>query len=335
MRTYHCRCGGTLFFHSMKCVACGATTAVCPRCSSVTSLTHRSGGASVCDHCGANLRLCNNRIRYAACNRGVWQPADGNLCRYCALNRVIPDLSVAENLEKWKRMERAKHRVLHDVDRLGLPLITDRTGPGPRLAFRFPAAIGEPAITGHANGLITINIDEADSAHRERTRVKFAEPHRTLVGHFRHELGHYFWEVCVKPNCLDAFRETFGDERNPNYQDAKRRYYEAPARSDWQANHVSRYATMHPWEDFAETFNAYLDMNAIVATATHFNRLRVEVDQSDFEQLFTTYTEVGIVANELNRDMGLLDLVPEVFTTPVRQKLEFVHNLRERSETGS
>ncbi len=328
MRTYHCRCGGTLFFHSMQCVACGATTAVCPTCLLVASVRNDSDGTCGCDHCGANFQLCNNRLRYGACNRGVWRGADGNLCRYCALNRVIPDLSIPVNLEKWRRLERAKHRVLHDVERLGLPLITDRNDSLPSLAFQFPAALGGPAVTGHANGLITINLDEADSAHRERTRVELAEPHRTLVGHLRHELGHYFWEVCVQPNCLNAFRETFGDEREPTYQEAKRRYYEAPAGNDWQASHVSRYATMHPWEDFAETFNTYLDMNAIVATATHFNRLRVEVDQRDFNQLFTTYLDVGIVANELNRDMGLLDLVPEVFTATVRRKLEFVHGLR-------
>ena len=328
MRTYQCRCGGTLFFHSMNCVSCQTMTAMCPQCRSVASVSTEDGKTCTCDHCEANFRLCNNRLEHAVCNRGVSSHSTGNLCRYCALNGVIPDLSVPENIGKWRRMERAKHRVLFDVDRIGLPIITEECDGGPVLAFQFPAAVDEPVFTGHANGLITINIDEADSAHRERARVEFDEPHRTLVGHFRHELGHYFWEVCVKPNRLNAFRDLFGDERNPSYQDAKKRYYDQPARDDWQSDFVSQYATMHPWEDFAETFNAYLDMNAIVFTATHFHRLRVDTDPSDFEKLVTTYMDVGIVANELNRDMGLLDLVPEVFTPPVQRKLQFIHGLR-------
>lgn len=301
---------------------------MCPECRSVASITLDAKDVYRCDHCGAKFQHCNNRVEHGACNAGVANNASGNLCRYCVLNRTIPDLSISKNLVNWRKLERAKHRVLYNVDRIGLPIVTDSDDSKPTLAFEFPAAINEPVFTGHANGLITINIEEADSAHRERARVEFDEPHRTLVGHFRHELGHYFWEVCVKPAHLDAFRTLFGDEREPSYQDAKRRYYETPRQTDWQSRFVSQYATMHPWEDFAETFNAYLDMTAIVATAMHFDRLRVEIDQQNFKELVTTYMEVGIVANEMNRDMGLLDLVPEVFTQPVREKLEFIHNLR-------
>jgi len=274
------------------------------------------------------MQLCDNRVQHAVCNRGVGDDETGPLCRYCSLNGVIPDLAVEANLEKWRRMERAKHRVLYDVDRIGLPIITDPDDGRPVLTFEFPAAIDQPVSTGHANGLITIDIDEADSVQRERTRVEFDEPHRTLVGHFRHELGHYFWEVCVQAERTAAFRKIFGDETNPSYQDAKKRYYDAPKTDDWQTNFISQYATMHPWEDFAETFNAYLDMVAIVSTAMHFQRMRVQIDEQNFKQLITAYMDVGIIANEMNRDIGLLDLVPEVFTEPVRQKLFFIHSLR-------
>lgn len=326
MRTYVCQCGGTLFFHSMECVLCRAVTAMCPGCRSVTSLQLGEQGVHQCDQCHAEMRLCDNRVQHAVCNAGVTQRDPAGLCRYCSLNGVIPDLSVDGNLEKWRRMERAKHRVLYEVDRLGLPIVTDPNDVRPKLSFEFPQAISKPVSTGHSNGLITIDIDEADSIQRETTRVEFDEKHRTLVGHFRHELGHYFWDVCVNPTRLDEFRHLFGDERNPSYQEAQANYYDNPPQG-WQSAHISQYAAMHPWEDFAETFNAYLDMIAIVATATHFDRMRVQIDQSDFEQLVTTYMDVGVVANELNRDMGLLDLVPEVFSADVRKKLEFIHSL--------
>ena len=67
------------------------------------------------------------------------------------------------------------------------------------LAFDFLAGSGgtfqegPQVITGHAQGLITIDIAEADDAERECHRQDMAEPYRTLLGHFRHEIGHHYW----------------------------------------------------------------------------------------------------------------------------------------------
>ena len=285
-------------------------------------------GSLTCNECDGSARLCRNRTDYAVCNAAT--ELNSSLCRYCAMNRVIPDLAVDDNLEKWRLLERAKHRVLYGVDRIGLPLITGlASGVGPALAFEFKAAGPTPVSTGHAAGKITINIAEADSVHREQNRVEFGEPHRTLVGHFRHELGHYFWDVCVAPSRLSEYRLLFGDERRPTYEEAKAQYYAAGPPQGWWANYVSQYATMHSWEDFAETFNAYLDMVAIVETSTYFERILMDVNTRDFDSLLHAYRDIGIVVNELNRDMGLPDLVTEVFTPTVIEKLRFVHALRD------
>jgi hypothetical protein len=200
------------------------------------------------------------------------------------------------------------------------------------LTFEFKADGEQPVATGHLNGCITINLREADPVEREKARVEFGEPQRTLVGHFRHELGHYYWDRLVKPKHLQAFRDVYGNEVEPSYETAKQAYYREGPPADWQTNFISAYASMHPWEDFAESFGTLLDMSAVVATAVHF-RLPVEqippkplVDYT-FDELVKVYHRVGIVANELNRDMGLLDLVPEVFNASARRKLQFVHML--------
>jgi hypothetical protein len=220
----------------------------------------------------------------------------------------------------------AKHRVLYTIEQLGFPIVDNDQAGEPQLVFDFKADDQQKVSTGHADGRITINIIEADSAVREQTRVQFGEPQRTLVGHFRHELGHYYWDLLVKPHLLEPFRALFGNEQSPTYQEAQKSYYQNGPLKDWRLRFVSGYASMHPWEDFAETFNAYLDMATIIATTNHFQLTDQRLD--DFEGMLEAYQSIGIAANEMNRDMGLLDLVPEVFTEPVQEKLKFVHRLR-------
>lgn len=293
----------------------------------------QTDGTWICQHkdCREKLRPCQNRLDYAACNRGVLVEEGQELCTTCRLNQVIPDLAVAGNLEKWQRLEAAKRRVLFMVEEIGLPIgMPDQEQLLP-LRFEFKADDAEPVSTGHANGLIVLNIKEADSVQREQARVEFGEPQRTLVGHFRHELGHYYWDLIVKPKHLKEFRELFGNEEDPTYADAQQSYYQKGPRPDWPEAFISGYATMHPWEDFAETFATYLDMVAIVFTAQHFGRVNVDVELAEFDAMLKAYGAIGIVANEFNREIGLLDLVPEVFRKPVIEKLRFIHRLCDHS----
>ncbi len=245
-------------------------------------------------------------------------------CKYCDLNLVVPDTTIAENVERWRLVENAKRRVLRKIERLELPVADEARNQHLPLRFEFKVAVDGPVSTGHDNGLITIDLAEADSVHRERVRVQFGETQRTLVGHFRHELGHYYWQLLVEPFHLDEFRQLFGDERDPEYVTAQKLYYDRRGTSGWQMNYISEYATMHPWEDFAETFAAYLDMQAIVTTARHYETIRISKSDDALRRMFEDFTDIAIVVNELNRDMGVADLVPDVYNEAVLRKMSFI-----------
>jgi hypothetical protein len=202
--------------------------------------------------------------------------ASGAFCQACRLNRTIPDLGRPEHLLRWQRLEAAKHRLVYSLLRLGLALVSKFEDPDTGLAFDFladpPAGFpdGPNILTGHAQGLITINLAEADDAEREHTRKEMAEPYRTLLGHFRHEIGHYYWEQLVRDGpWLEWFRTMFGDERQDYGACLERHHAEGPP-PDWQERFVSGYASAHPWEDFAETWAHYLHIVDTLETADAF-----------------------------------------------------------------
>jgi len=328
MKTSQCECGNSLFFNSVECVACGAEAGVCEECNEIANATTRTADTCCCGVCQKPIKPCANRWQHGVCN--TWMPANDSqeLCLFCRLTSVIPDLSVPGNIERWRALEAAKRRVLVGLQDFGFPLEEGADGGLPRLTFAFKADGRNPVFTGHDKGCITINIREADPVEREKARVEFGEPQRTLVGHFRHELGHYYWELLVEPYQLDPFREVFGHELNPSYGEAKQKYYQQGPPRNWRDNYISAYATMHPWEDFAETFNAVLDMQAVLNTADSFKLLpKTNEDRGDFDEMLIRYQKVGIIANEMNRDIGLLDLVPEIISQPVKDKMRFVHGL--------
>ena len=238
---------------------------MCPACDELTPLDASSKKVVQCnsESCKLDFVRCQNAVDYGICNR-LTEANGPTICGYCRLTTVLPDLSVPRNHELWKRLERAKHRVLYSLERHGFPFGGNLA---PKLSFRFLANGSVPVITGHQRGQITINLREADSVAREIARVQLGEPQRTLVGHFRHELGHYFWDRLVAGNRDIEFRKLFGDERAIVYDDARQRHYDQGPPTDWSQQFVSAYAAMHPWEDFAETFGAYHDMLSVLDTA--------------------------------------------------------------------
>jgi hypothetical protein len=321
-----------------------------------------AGGASTapandfrCGHadCRQPLRKCHNYEVENVCNRcyvpdaGMASNGDdteaghgdvppARLCAACQRTVTIPDLSVAGNREKWARLETAKRRLLYTLDRLGLP----HADTEPQLTFEFKAdderlagewrsaGPSEVVYTGHAGGNITINIREADDAIREQLRCQFQEAHRTLVGHFHHEIGHYYWEVLVQNRQENKFRRLFGDHNDPAYQEALNAYHQSGPRQSWSESFISAYASSHPWEDFAETFALYLDMISILDTAAHlFRSMRINFRSRSVKALVERFQEIGILVNEFNRTVGLMDLVPDVVVSPVVEKLEFIHAL--------
>lgn len=351
MRLYSCICGNTLFFENSRCLACAREVGWCPACRAIRALEPADAGCWRCAEpaCGALLAKCVNYAREDVCNRCVLAdglaPDAGPLCDCCRFNATIPDLSVPGNREKWARIERAKRRLFYILDGLGLPYGTSAEGFDPPLAFDFkgdtvPAggichSMGETeqVYTGHAEGKITINIREADGAEREKLRVNFGEAQRTVIGHFRHEMAHYFWDLLIRGRREDAFRAVFGDHEKPPYAEALERHYREGPPEGWRERHISAYATMHPWEDWAETFAFYLDVASVLETAANM-RLLEAVPWEELDAMLARFHGIGLMVNEINRTMGLIDLVPEVITPAVEAKLRFVHEVVRAAVAG-
>jgi hypothetical protein len=228
-----------------------------------------------------------------------------------------------------------------------LPLLDRADDPERGLAFEFLADPADPAaprvLTGHASGVITINLAEADDPEREKRRVQLHEPYRTLLGHFRHEVGHYYWDRLIRdnPSRLEEFRSAFGNER-ADYAEAVKRHYDAGAPADWQDRFISAYATMHPWEDWAETWAHYLHIiDALETAAACGVRLRppragdpamrqvpdpVGDERVSFDELMESWFPLTYMLNNLNRGLGQADAYPFVLSVPVLQKVQFVHD---------
>jgi hypothetical protein len=273
-------------------------------------------------------------------------------CRACRLNAVIPDLDDPVNLTYWKRIEQAKRRLIYTLLELELPLVGKDEDPDRGLAFRFIAESKHPVVgekkvmTGHASGTITVNVAEANPAVREKLREELEEDYRTLLGHFRHEIGHYYWSVLVAgdPVKLARFRALFGDERD-DYADALRRHYANGPPADWAERHISAYASTHPWEDWAECWAHYLHMVDTVDTALDMGFTPTGVDvgalshliqraeqpapngHDHFDGLLSAWFSLSVTLNALNRSMGLRDAYPFVLGPVVVDKLRLVHDV--------
>lgn len=346
MRVFICQnCGQLLHFENSACMRCGKSLGFLPGALTLSALDLTDGGIVAMED-GANWRQCGNAAAdLASCNWMVPADSEDAFCPACELNRTIPDLSAPGNLERWQELEIAKRRLVYALLRLGLPLSSKHEDETRGLAFDFLSDAGQsqPVMTGHDDGLITINVAEADPAERERRRVELGEPYRTLLGHLRHEVGHYYWDLLVRDGGkLEAARAVFGDERE-DYQAALDRHYQAGAPIGWEESFVSAYATMHPWEDFAETWTHYLHMVDTLDTAASFGMaidpgvsddptLETEIAfdpyrTRDFDRLVKAWLPLTVAVNSLNRSMGQPDLYPFALTPLTIEKLRFIQGL--------
>jgi hypothetical protein len=348
MKLFQCQnCGQQLYFENTRCERCGLSLGYLPERETITALEPEKGPGNPQHNIWRALadeqtyRYCANAA-YDVCNWLIPAERTDAYCAACRHNRMIPDLSLADNRRKWHALEGAKHRLFYTLFQLRLPVETQAENPA-GLAFEFLADIapsGSSVLTGHADGLITINLAEADDSERERRRHQMGEPYRTLLGHFRHEIAHYYWDrlIADTPH-LEEFRRIFGDERQ-DYAAALQNYYAHGAPSDWSEHFISAYASSHPWEDFAETWAHYFHMVDTLETA-HYAGLAVspKLPQSpgavfDFhprdtrmEHLVETWLALTFAVNSINRSMGLHDLYPFVLGPLAVAKLTFVQEL--------
>ena len=269
-------------------------------------------------------------------------------CASCRLNEIIPDLSNERNLNSWARIERAKRRLVYSLIRLNLPIQNRRVDPQQGVAFRFLSDVANPTggtsavLTGHDQGIITLNIAEADAAKREATRCEMKEPYRTLLGHFRHEIGHYYWgRLVCQTKFLEPFRQLFGTEQG-DYAQALNQYYRFGARENWREHYISAYTTAHPWEDWAETWAHFMQMEDALEIAADFGLAgkRIFLDPQDkndmtwlslkkttFEGVIGSWSELAVSLNSFIHGMGLPDLYPLALPPAVVAKLAFIYEV--------
>lgn len=363
MKTFRCVCGNVIHFENVQCLECQRALGFLPGLRELSAIEpgEQEGvwRALAPAANGVLYRKCNNYQNHNVCNWMVDLSDPEPFCTSCRLNHVIPNLSKPGNEVLWYRVERAKRRLVYDLMRLDLPVVSKSVDEDRGLAFEFledtndEAEFSDPGggvVTGHADGLITINLAEAVASEREKMREQLNERYRTLLGHFRHEVGHYYWDRLVRDGeWIDEFRRLFGDDRE-DYNERLQRYYQNGPPEDWQSSHISAYATAHPWEDWAETWAHYLHIHSTLETAKDFE---LSVRKTDFRlsdrppgegpvpaylpvdpvffDLLADWHSLAMALNALNRSMGLRDAYPFALSDAAIEKLYLVHRVMRKA----
>ncbi len=345
MKLYSCaKCRNLLYFENTICLHCNSPVGFnAQELSMVTLMPGNDNTFSDISNAKKSWRYCSN-FAYGTCNWLIPPEQATGFCRACALNRVIPDLNDTNNFENWEKIEIAKHRLVYSLLRLGLPVAV-KEGEEEGIAFDFMADTEDKKVmTGHDNGTITLNIAEADEKLRVKNKLDLGERYRTLLGHFRHEIGHYYWDLFYKNNISTRknYRDFFGDE-SADYSQALEKYYQSGAPENWNEQFISPYATAHPWEDWAETWAHFLHMMDTLETAYSFGiavnppaakkdqQLKASISKdpytiSNFDEIVKLWLPLTFAVNNLNRSMGHADFYPFIISPEVIKKLGFIHN---------
>lgn len=324
-----------LFFDNWTCLRCGSQVGYISEAGLLVAMRAVGEQFERNDGQPGRYRRCSNRS-VARCNWMVAEEDPCDRCASCRLTSVRPSDTDVDSMGAFADVEAAKRRLIHQLRELGLPVIDRSVDPVNGVTFELLSSRERNVITGHGSGVITLDLSESDDAHREFVRKQLGEPYRTVLGHLRHEIGHYYWPSLVSQRgYLTEFRMLFGDERL-TYKDARRQYY-ARDDVDWSDTHVSQYATMHPWEDWAETFAHYLHIQAGLATAESIGltvgeparsagraawRTRAHITIGEMVQSWLGLT---IALNTMARSIGQADLYPFVLSPKVVEKLDLVH----------
>ena len=372
MKTFKCNCENQqiLFFESQSCLACHRVVGVDDTFNKVEpyDFDEESGYYYKASQSKVPYQKCDNHKTYHACNgmvnMDIFVPVpnkDEVLCFACRFNETIPDLTIVKHIPLWKKMEVAKRRAIYTLKELNLPLENIVQNEESGLSFDFitdrdvedhfvsKLEDQETVFTGHNNGHITINLAEADEVARSHTKIAMSEKYRTLLGHFRHELGHYYFNklILISKEKHELCKKYFGNDEE-DYSKALKKYYKKGAPKDWDKDFISEYATMHPYEDWAETWAHYMHIMDTLETAKNFNitgsttgktqenenvgDLNLPQDsyffssQTSINTILDTWMDFAIILNSLNRSMGMNDAYPFVLTQAVRTKLSFIHH---------
>ncbi len=318
-------CGNALYFENSVCLSCGTGLGYSREEADIVPV---DGSGRYVDAAGLVWHVCRN-LNLSGC---TWLARfEGGQCAACDLTRVRPNDADAEGLSQYPVAERAKRWLLVDLDRLGFPVVGKHEDPQHGLCFDLLSSVAENVTIGHADGVITMDLAESDDAYRVRVQEQLGEPYRTMLGHFRHEVGHYMqWRLVEDTDRIAESRRLFGDETADYQAEIDRHYSEGPP-ANWWERYISTYATMHPYEDFAETWAHFLHMTDTIETAHIYGLARTSgpEDSPTFRAFVTdTWMPLSTALNMVNRSMGKADLYPFVIPDPVLDKLDFIASLR-------
>ena len=338
MKRFFCDCGQELYFSNTHCEKCGCDVGFDPHARQLYCGVREGGVFTVKSPqaAGQRFKVCEHHQEPVQCNWLLPLGDAHDQCLSCRTTQVIPDLSRKKNPLRWRRLEQAKRYLFYTLMKLSLDVSGRAVYPQDGLAFQFledqrtnPNVSIEHVLTGHNQGLITLNAAEADEGFLHAMKEMMNEPYRTLLGHFRHEVGHYYWMRLLHGETLDEFRRVFGDERY-DYQQALTNYYQYGAARNWQVSFISAYASCHPFEDWAETWAHYLHITDTLETAYAYGVSDYQPRENDFDLWIAEWSKVAQVMNALNRSMGLADAYPFVLSPLVVNKLRFIDRLIEQ-----
>src|SRR5215207_378700 len=331
MQLHHCqRCGHRLAFSAQRCDVCSSEIGYVPQLRGLRSLTPPDG-AGVYDAEGDRLWRCLNAAW--GCNWMLSAGSDTEWCRSCRLTRGRPDLARVDAVAAWVAAEAAKRQLVHQLDKLELPIVARSADAPDGLAFDLVDVPGHAVVTGHLDGVVTLDLAETDDRYRDDLRRTLCEPFRTVIGHLRHEVAHYYWPRLVgQTNEVGGFRRLFGDERD-DYRQAMDRYYAGGAPA-WSADqHITPYAASHPFEDWAETFAHYLHIIYAAETAIAHRfmpdgadvTIEQLVEMPDFAGAVATWRQISAAVNDISESLGNAAVYPLDPVGVVVDKLNFVH----------
>jgi hypothetical protein len=328
MRAFLCRvCDSRLVIEDVACSVCQTATGYSRLEGDMVPVLN----GTYLDTGGAHWFPCRNR-ELSGCNWLV--PYEGEQCFSCGLTRTRPPDADLEGLALYPVAEAAKRHLVAELDRIGLPIVARAEDPDAGLCFDMLSSVSEKITMGHNRGVVTIDLAEGDDVIRVKMQREFGEPFRTMLGHFRHEIGHYYEMLLVRGDFIEQARALFGDENEPYQEAIERHYREGPPRG-WEASFISSYATMHPFEDFAETFAHFLHIRDAVDTANNFGLASADDDTVEFGELVrNTWIPLSTALNQINRSMGRRPLYPFRLPDRVIEKLEFVAKLAAHAATS-
>ncbi len=334
MKRYYCQCGGELFFDNTFCSTCNSELGFDADLCAIVAIDQKEGVWHQKADPSVTYKQCEHRTDQLNCNWLIPAHSEQVQCQSCVLTRTVPILNNPQNWNRWRILEVAKRRLIYGLLRLELPFFAQHNEIATDLVFDFledknsnPNIDIEQVYTGHANGVITVNAAEADSSYREATREAMNEPYRTLLGHFRHEVGHYYFEQLVKNTSVYTdFVQLFGDD-TIEYRSTMDAYYASGPQEDWQTTYISAYASAHPLEDWAETWAHYLLIIETLETALAYKLIPKLDKDEQFDVMMSEWMQLVVVLNALNRSTGGSDAYPFIIGDTVKQKLQFIHKM--------